>query len=86
MPAAEQRTGIEHIQAAISNIDQVTQKNSALVEEAAAASESMRRLSHHLEELAARFMLADGPAIRPAAAIAGKGRARRQPLLQPLLS
>ena len=84
--SAEQRTGIEHIQAAISNIDPVTQKNSALVEEAAAASESMRRLSHHLEELAARFMLADGPAIRPAAAIAGKGRARRQPPLQPLLS
>jgi methyl-accepting chemotaxis protein len=84
--SAEQRTGIEHIQAAISNIDQVTQKNSSLVEEAAAASESMRRLSHHLEDMAARFMLAEGMSIRPAAAIAGRGRTGRQRPLKPLLN
>jgi methyl-accepting chemotaxis protein len=38
----EQQSGIEHINQAIGQMDDITQQNAALVEEAAAAAESMR--------------------------------------------
>jgi methyl-accepting chemotaxis protein len=38
----EQATGIEQINQALTQMDQVTQQNAALVEEAAAAAQSMR--------------------------------------------
>ncbi|CAE6910009.1 Methyl-accepting chemotaxis protein IV [Paraburkholderia domus] len=44
--SAEQSTGIEHVNRAISQMDEVTQQNAALVEQAAAAS---------LDEQAARL-------------------------------
>lgn len=41
--AAEQSAGIEQVNGAIAQMDLVTQQNSALVEEAAAAAEAMPR-------------------------------------------
>jgi methyl-accepting chemotaxis protein len=51
----EQRTGIEQVNQAISQMDQVTQQNAALVEEAAAAADSMQDQSRQLAKLVGTF-------------------------------
>jgi methyl-accepting chemotaxis protein len=53
----EQSTGIEHINKAITQMDDMTQQNAALVEEAAAASRSMEDQAQQLNELMAVFKL-----------------------------
>ena len=53
----EQSDGIEQIGQAITQIDDVTQQNAALVEEASAASESLERQSDDLAELLRTFRL-----------------------------
>ena len=53
----EQTSGIEHINEAISQMDQVTQQNAALVEEAAAASESMQEQAGNLSQVVSIFKL-----------------------------
>jgi methyl-accepting chemotaxis protein len=54
----EQTEGIEHISNAINEMDQVTQQNAALVEQAAAASESLRHQAERLSGIVAVFKLA----------------------------
>ncbi|MDP9902341.1 methyl-accepting chemotaxis protein [Variovorax ginsengisoli] len=54
----EQTTGIEQINQAINQMDQVTQQNSALVEEAAAAAGSMQEQASTLVETVRVFKLA----------------------------
>ena len=49
-----QAVGIEQISRAVSQMDAGTQQNSALVEEAAAASESLRTQAAALREIADR--------------------------------
>ncbi|HEU4372348.1 MAG TPA: hypothetical protein VFS02_02605, partial [Telluria sp.] len=69
----EQRVGIDQVNEAIAQMDQVTQQNAALVEEAAAAAASLREQADTLASAAAGFKLAaDAPATRhrPAAAAA----------------
>ncbi|HZW22545.1 methyl-accepting chemotaxis protein [Noviherbaspirillum sp.] len=67
----EQTAGIEQINQAIAHMDQATQQNAALVEQAAAASQSMHDQSMHLSDAVAVFKL-DGahtatlPAVVPA--------------------
>jgi methyl-accepting chemotaxis protein len=51
----EQSSGIEQTNKAITQMDQITQQNAALVEEAAAASTSMRDLSVSLQDDVNRF-------------------------------
>ena len=53
----EQSEGIEQIGQAIIQIDDVTQQNAALVEQASAASESLERQSDNLAELLRTFRL-----------------------------
>jgi len=53
----EQRDEINQVSSAINQIDEGTQQNSALVEEAAAASESLREQSEVLAELIRTFTL-----------------------------
>lgn len=55
---AEQSTGIAHVGESVSQIDHMTQQNAALVEEAAAAADSMRRQAHDLELAVSVFHLA----------------------------
>ncbi|MEM5316503.1 methyl-accepting chemotaxis protein [Paraburkholderia sp. JHI869] len=50
-----QGTGIEQVNQAVTQMDQVTQQNAALVEEAAAAAESLRHQSRELESLVSVF-------------------------------
>jgi methyl-accepting chemotaxis protein len=55
----EQSAGIEQVNQAIAQMDQVTQQNAALVEEAAAASESMHEQAGLLTQAVSVFKLAD---------------------------
>ncbi|WP_219117695.1 methyl-accepting chemotaxis protein [Janthinobacterium sp. UMAB-56] len=60
--SVEQSTGIEEINRAITQMDEVTQQNAALVEEAAAASQSLQEQAGNLAGVVATFKLAQGPA------------------------
>jgi methyl-accepting chemotaxis protein len=53
----EQSSGIEQVNKAISQMDQVTQQNAALVEEAAAAAESLQDQAGKLTEVVSVFKL-----------------------------
>jgi methyl-accepting chemotaxis protein len=55
--SAEQSTGIEQINKAIAEMDGVTQQNAALVEQAAAASESVEEQAQHLAKIVESFTL-----------------------------
>ncbi|AVS77389.1 hypothetical protein C8234_04395 [Paracidovorax avenae] len=60
--SAEQSSGIEQVSQAIGQMDQVTQQNAALVEEAAAAAGSLKTQAAMLAEVVAAFRLRDGSA------------------------
>jgi methyl-accepting chemotaxis protein len=64
----EQSAGIDQVNMAITQMDQMTQQNAALVEEAAAAAASMQEQSAHLEQMVRHFRLANAAsaAIAPA--------------------
>ncbi len=53
----EQSDGIQQINAAVTQLDQMTQQNAALVEESAAAAESLREQSSQLAEAISVFRL-----------------------------
>ena len=53
----EQSQGIEEINQAITQMDETTQQNAALVEEAAAAAKSLQDQASHLEELVNKFQM-----------------------------
>ena len=64
----EQSIGIDQVNEAISQMDQVTQQNAALVEEAAAAAASMQEQAAQLAQVAASFRLGTEAVARAAAA------------------
>ena len=70
----EQTQGIEQINHAITQMDQVTQQNAALVEEAAAAAQSLQEQAGSLVQAVSTFRLEGGSA-RPAARTAPEARA-----------
>ena len=56
--SSEQSSGIEQVNQAVSHMDEVTQQNAALVEEAAATAESMRSQAKNLAQALEGFKLA----------------------------
>jgi methyl-accepting chemotaxis protein-2 (aspartate sensor receptor) len=70
--SSEQTAGIEHIDRAIGEMDQATQHNAALVEEASAAAQAMQEQADQLARAVRLFKLdgaqpaADGAGARPA--------------------
>lgn len=66
--AEEQTMGIEQINQAIVQLDNVTQQNAALVEEAAAAADSLNQQAEKMVEVVSNFKLADAGARRMQAA------------------
>jgi len=58
--SAEQSTGISQVGDAVGQMDQVTQQNAALVEESAAAAESLRGQAQQLVQAVATFKLPAG--------------------------
>ncbi len=57
--SVEQGDGIQMVNATLGQLDHITQQNAALVEQAAAAAESMRQQAHHLSEAVAAFVTVD---------------------------
>lgn len=58
--ASEQSTGLQEVSIAVNQMDQVTQQNAAMVEEAAASSSKLADETNVLKGLIARFKLAGG--------------------------
>ena len=56
--SSEQSSGVTQIGDAVSQMDQTTQQNAALVEESAAAAESLKNQAHRLVDTVAVFKLA----------------------------
>ncbi|MDD5030755.1 MAG: Cache 3/Cache 2 fusion domain-containing protein [Rhodoferax sp.] len=71
--AADQSEGIGNVNAAVGELDQMTQQNAALVEQSAAAAQSLREQAQRLEQAVSVFRLNTGPA--PAAAALAPPRA-----------
>jgi methyl-accepting chemotaxis protein len=66
----EQDAGIQQVNAAVTQMDQVVQQNASLVEEATAATESMKDQAASLLQTVARFKLgAERPAPTPVQAV-----------------
>ena len=73
--SAEQSTGIDHVNTALTQMDEVTQQNAALVEENAATSKVLEQQSHAMGERVAFFKL--GLDVAPSAAAQSPMRAAR---------
>nr|WP_241737519.1 methyl-accepting chemotaxis protein [Neptunicella marina] len=58
--SAEQASGIDEVGKAVVQMDEVTQQNAALVEEAAAAAETLRGQAQNLAQRVSAFKLQDG--------------------------
>ncbi len=63
--SSEQSQGIEQINQAITQLDEVTQQNAALVEEAAAASESMDEQARDMNEMVGFFDIGEVAEMAP---------------------
>ena len=74
--SAEQADGIEQVNRAVSQMDEVTQQNAALVEEAAAAAGSMQDQAADLKRAVSAFPLAGR---RPGGGGGGEASALPQP-------
>ena len=88
MASQEQSMGIDQVNQAMAQIDRVTQQNAALVEEAAAAAESLQDQATQLVSAVVAFKLDEGQVratAAPASAFAAKPAPARKPapLAQP---
>jgi methyl-accepting chemotaxis protein len=61
--SAEQSAGVSQVGEAITQMDQVTQQNAALVEESAAAADSLKQQARQLVEAVAVFKIEGAPAL-----------------------
>ena len=80
--AAEQSTGLNEINTGVTQLDQVTQQNAAMVEEATAAGHMLNTDAGKLSELVAHFRVAGGsqaPRPAPSAAPAAKPEPKPAP-------
>ncbi|MCB1980256.1 MAG: methyl-accepting chemotaxis protein, partial [Burkholderiaceae bacterium] len=66
--ASEQTVGIAQANDSVGEIDRMTQQNAALVEESAAAADSLREQAARLAQVVQQFRLADAVAVRAAPA------------------
>ena len=72
--SSEQSAGVAQVNQAIGNLDQMTQQNAALVEESAAAAQSLREQADHLAREVSRFKV-NAASYGPAQAAIGAARA-----------
>ena len=74
--SAEQATGLEQVNKALAQMDEVTQQNSALVEENAATAKTLEHQSNAMTERVAIFRLSDAAAaVKPPRPVAAPMRA-----------
>jgi methyl-accepting chemotaxis protein len=71
----EQSSGIEQVNRAVMQMDELTQQNAALVEQATAASQAMAEQVRGLNEMLARFQVGMAELTVPASAPSGKAKA-----------
>ncbi|MFJ3058788.1 methyl-accepting chemotaxis protein [Herbaspirillum sp. NPDC087042] len=83
----EQRNGIEQVNLAIGEMDQVTQQNAALVEEAAAAAGSLEEQARRLKAAVATFRVEGEEASAPLASrpVAAPVKPAAKPLVKPAI-
>jgi hypothetical protein len=67
--ANEQSSGIAGVNQAIGNLDQMTQQNAALVEESAAAAESLREQADRMKQAVAVFKVSGNQGGTPLASV-----------------
>ncbi|MFC7205868.1 methyl-accepting chemotaxis protein [Comamonas endophytica] len=67
--SSEQSTGVAQVGEAITQMDQATQQNAALVEQSAAAADSLKRQAQELVDAVAVFQLAQGAQARALASM-----------------
>ncbi len=81
----EQSTGIEQVNQAIGQMDEVTQQNAALVEQAAAAAESMQDQAAGLAQVVSIFKLGNhvGTVAKPAPAQAARSSSSQVKIQRP---
>ena len=87
--SGEQSNGIAQINVAVTQLDQMTQQNAALVEQSAAAAQSMRDQAQHLTSVVSVFRLgaqAGGGVGVPRARPAGTRSSGAAPAARPALS
>ncbi|MFZ4288789.1 methyl-accepting chemotaxis protein [Variovorax sp. HJSM1_2] len=83
--STEQRDGIGQVNLAVTNLDQMTQQNAALVEQSAAAAAGLRDQAQRLSEVVAVFNVGAGAGLAPrAAAHAPVAAAVRTPAARPV--
>ena len=75
----EQSQGIEQVNKAITQMDDVTQRNAALVEQAAAAAESMTEQTLNLAQAVAKFNIGRSAAASSGARRPDEAQRSRQP-------
>ena len=75
----EQVDGIEQVNQAVTQMDQVTQQNAALVEEAAAAAESMQDQADKLVQVVSVFKIGNGATVSAAPVRSEKLTAKPMP-------
>ena len=76
--SAEQSTGIDHVNIALTQMDEVTQQNAALVEENAATSKVLEQQSQAMAERVAFFKLGKDVASAPAGAALSSGSSSKR--------
>jgi methyl-accepting chemotaxis protein len=74
--ASEQTVGIAQANDSVGEIDRMTQQNAALVEQSAAAADSLREQAARLAQVVQQFRLADAPPERAARAASPPERKR----------
>jgi len=79
----EQATGLDQINTAVSSMDELTQRNGALVEETSASAQSLSTQADGLSALVQRYKIGERkPASRPAARAASRHPASQVPALK----
>ncbi len=76
--AEEQAGGLEQVNTAVNQMDQVTQQNAAMVEQSTAASHALAHEAETLTELVSRFRIGEAP-VRRAAPAAARQAGRETP-------
>jgi methyl-accepting chemotaxis protein len=80
--SAEQEHGIQQVNTAIGDMDDVTQQNAALVEEAAAAAAAMQAQARELAQLVGSFKLEETRRPQPAESLPQLALSARETLLE----
>ena len=79
----EQATGLHEVNTAVNQMDQVVQQNAAMVEEATAATHSLKNEARALSEMVSRFRVGQTAQAAPAARPAARAPAPTRPVSRP---